>query len=47
MTSKTKLFMFLIKKANEKFDTFASWIKFLKIKKVFSGERSVIATIFF
>ncbi|PKC16275.1 hypothetical protein RhiirA5_477019 [Rhizophagus irregularis] len=35
------------KKTNEKFDTFASWIKFLKIKKIFSGERSALATIFF
>ena len=41
-----RIFMFLIKK-REKFNSFASWFKFLKIKKVFSGERSALVTIFF
>lgn len=31
----------------EKFNSFASWLKFLKIRKVFSGERSALATVFF
>ncbi|CAB4434938.1 unnamed protein product [Rhizophagus irregularis] len=42
-----RTFYIFDKKTNEKFDTFASWIKFLKIKKIFSGERSALATIFF
>ncbi|CAB4470929.1 unnamed protein product [Rhizophagus irregularis] len=42
-----KTFYIFDKKTNEKFDTFASWIKFLKIKKIFSGKRLTLATIFF
>lgn len=44
---KDKIFYVFDKKTNEKFSTFASWIKFLKNKKLFSGERSALATIFF
>ncbi|PKK59196.1 hypothetical protein RhiirC2_795176 [Rhizophagus irregularis] len=44
---KDKTFYVFDKKTNEKFSTFASWIKFLKNKRVFSGERSALATIFF
>ncbi|RIA93246.1 hypothetical protein C1645_819673 [Glomus cerebriforme] len=44
---KDKIFYNFDKKTNEKFSTFASWIKFLKNKRVFSGERSALATIFF
>uniref|UniRef100_U9T622 Uncharacterized protein n=1 Tax=Rhizophagus irregularis (strain DAOM 181602 / DAOM 197198 / MUCL 43194) TaxID=747089 RepID=U9T622_RHIID len=39
-----KLVYFFIRKHNI---TFASWIKFLKNKRVFSGERSALVTIFF
>ena len=35
------------KKSGEKFNTFSSWISFLKIKKVFKVARSAIATVFF
>ncbi|POG80139.1 hypothetical protein GLOIN_2v1803661 [Rhizophagus irregularis DAOM 181602=DAOM 197198] len=44
---KDKTFYVFDKKTNEKFSTFASWIKFLKNKRVFSGERSALVTIFF
>jgi predicted DNA-binding ribbon-helix-helix protein len=45
---KDKTFYVFDKKTNEKFNTFASWIKFLKNKKkIFGGERSALATIFF
>ncbi|POG60644.1 hypothetical protein GLOIN_2v1486843, partial [Rhizophagus irregularis DAOM 181602=DAOM 197198] len=44
---KDKIFYVFDKKTNEKFSTFASWIKFLKNKKLFSGERSALTTIFF
>ncbi|PKC62530.1 hypothetical protein RhiirA1_465023, partial [Rhizophagus irregularis] len=44
---KDKTFYVFDKKTNEKFSTFASWIKFLKNKRVFSGVRSALATIFF
>ena len=44
---KDKTFYVFDKKTNEKFSTFASWIQFLKIRKVFSGERSALVTIFF
>ncbi|GBB98285.1 hypothetical protein RclHR1_03190017 [Rhizophagus clarus] len=33
--------------SGEKFNTFSSWINFLKIKKVFKGVRSAITTVFF
>jgi hypothetical protein len=44
---KDKTFYVFDKKSGEKFDTFSSWINFLKIKKVFKGARSAIATVFF
>lgn len=44
---KDKTFYVSDKKTNEKFNTFASWIKFLKSRKVFGGERSALVTIFF
>ncbi|PKY34118.1 hypothetical protein RhiirB3_395319, partial [Rhizophagus irregularis] len=44
---KDKTFYVFDKKTNEKFSTFAFWIKFLKNKRVFSGVRSALATIFF
>lgn len=45
---KDKTFYVFDKKTNEKFNTFASWINFLKKKKkVFNGERSALSTIFF
>ncbi|CAB4483945.1 unnamed protein product [Rhizophagus irregularis] len=42
-----KIFYVFDKKTGEKFGTFGSWIKFLKVRKIFSGERSALATIFF
>ncbi|GBB89868.1 hypothetical protein RclHR1_01670019 [Rhizophagus clarus] len=42
-----KIFYVFDKTTGEKFNSFASWIKFLKIKKIFGGERSALATIFF
>ncbi|GET00444.1 hypothetical protein GLOIN_2v1486843 [Rhizophagus clarus] len=44
---KDKTFYVFDKKTNEKLSTFASWIKFLKNKRVFSRERLALATIFF
>ncbi|PKY57852.1 hypothetical protein RhiirA4_511067 [Rhizophagus irregularis] len=44
---KDKTFYVFDKKSGKKFNTFSSWINFLKIKKVFKGTRSAIATIFF
>ncbi|CAB4417282.1 unnamed protein product [Rhizophagus irregularis] len=44
---KDKTFYVFDKKSGEKFDTFSSWISFLKTKKVFKGARSAIATVFF
>ncbi|PKK55861.1 hypothetical protein RhiirC2_801314, partial [Rhizophagus irregularis] len=42
-----KIFYVFDKTTGEKFNSFASWFKFLKIKKIFGGERSALATIFF
>ena len=44
---KNRTFYVFDKKTSEKFSTFASWIKFLKIRKKFSGEHSALVTIFF
>ncbi|PKB95701.1 hypothetical protein RhiirA5_436214 [Rhizophagus irregularis] len=42
-----KIFYVFDKTTGEKFNSFASWFKFLKIKKIFGGERLALATIFF
>ncbi|RHZ46935.1 hypothetical protein Glove_603g8 [Diversispora epigaea] len=44
---KDKTFYVFDKKTSEKFDTFSSWITFLKVNKIFKGARSALATIFF
>jgi hypothetical protein len=44
---KDKTFYVFDKKTGEKFDTFSSWITFLKVNKIFKGARSALATIFF
>ncbi|PKK61474.1 hypothetical protein RhiirC2_760686 [Rhizophagus irregularis] len=42
---KDKIFYVFDKKTNENFSTFASWIKFLKNKKLFSGEHFNLASL--
>ena len=42
-----KIFYVFDKTTGEKFNSFAFWFKFLKSKKVFGGERSALATVFF
>ena len=44
---KDKTFYVFDKKTCEKFETFSSWITFLKVRKLFKGARSALATIFF